>query len=257
MKNYFNRLLSNSKPWQICIWWLFRIPLIVAFVMGFFKSPFDITDPLQVFANLVGMFAWEIFMAFPEKSLFRHVPSYVQIISVVGLFLASFCGKFLNFYYDVFWWDAMLHALGGAEAVIIGYEVMTAMQKRDKLLIKPSYLIIGAVGLAFVFATAWELFEFTFDQVACVASSGNIFKAGDAQHWSITLAEGTAKAKTLIPPVYPERWAIMDTMGDIVLNTIGSIAAYIALTVFPYHHKGKGDINALYERPVEKKTASV
>ena len=41
--------------------------MIYAFVAGFFRTPFDISDPLQVGANFIAMFAWEIFMMFPEK----------------------------------------------------------------------------------------------------------------------------------------------------------------------------------------------
>lgn len=252
LRKYFERIRSGCKPWQICEWWLFRIPMIYALIAGFFKQPFDITDPLQVFANLVGMFAWEIFMLFPEKCFLRHIPSYVQVYTVIGLFLASFGGKFLNFYYDIFWWDAVLHAFGGLEAVMVGYEVITAMQRRDKAVIKPSFVLLASLGFAFILSTGWELFEFTFDQIACVMSNGNIANAGDAQHWSIMLAQGTPKLRTVFPAIYEERWAIMDTMGDIVLNTIGSAAAYIILKICPFHHKGKYDVNASFTAEKEK-----
>ena len=249
MKNYIARLRSQTKTCQICFWWVFRLLMVYALVKGFFKQPFDITDPLQVAANLAGMFAWEIFQALPEKSFFRHIPSYVQNASVVGLFAASFGGKFMNFYYDIVWWDSALHVIGGAGGVFIGYEVVCAMQKRDK---KPStvpLILLAAVGFSFAASTAWELFEFTFDQVACMGGS-----IGDAQHWCYELAKGTAKEATLINPIYPERWAIMDTMGDIVLNTIGAAVVYIALKIYPYKHRGKCDLNRLYsEQPAEEK----
>ncbi|NMP36674.1 MAG: hypothetical protein GX051_00900 [Clostridiales bacterium] len=243
MKNYITRLRTNSRPWQICFWWVFRLLMVYALVKGFLKVPFDITDPLQVGANLAGMFAWEIFQAMPEKSFFRHIPSYVQVASVVGLFLASFGGKFMNFYYDIAWWDSALHLIGGASGVFIGYELVCAMQKRDK---KPStvpLILLASIGFSFLVSTAWELFEFTFDQIACMGGG-----MGDAQHWSFELAKGTAKEATLINPIYPDRWAIMDTMGDIVLNTIGATLAYVALKIFPYKHKGKCDLNKLYSQ---------
>lgn len=257
MTEYIKRVRSGCKPWQICVWWAFRIPMIYAFIVGFFKDPFDITDPLQVFANLVGMFAWEIFMMFPEKSLFRYIPSYVQVYSVVGLFLASFGGKFLNFYYDIFWWDVVLHTLGGAEAVFVGYEVVTAMQRRDKTVMKPSFVLLSSLGFAFIIATGWELFEFSFDQIGCMLSNGDIMKAGDAQHWSVTKAAGTPKSRTLFSPVYAERWALMDTMGDIVLNAIGSAVAYIILRIYPFHHKGEYDVNEVFRQQNEKVPVNV
>lgn len=251
MKSYIKRIRSNCKLWELCFWWVFRALMIFALIKGFFKEPFDITDPLQVSANLAGMFAWEIFQALPKKNLFRNIPSYVQDFSVIMLFAASFCGKFLNFYYDVGWWDSAMHTIGGGAGVVLGYEIVSAMQKRDKKASSLSIILLCAFGFSFIVSTGWELFEFTFDQVAC--AGGGI---GDAQHWSFALAQGTPKESTLIPAIYSERWPIMDTMIDIVLNTIGAVAVYIALKIRPYHHTGKNDINALYAAP-EKETAKV
>lgn len=100
MKEYIGRIKSNCKTWEIVFWWIFRALMIYAFIAGFFRKPFDISDPLQVGANFIAMFAWEIFMLFPEKCFVRHMPSLIQDFSIVMIFAASFCGKFLNFYYD-------------------------------------------------------------------------------------------------------------------------------------------------------------
>lgn len=100
MKEYIGRVKSNCKTWELVFWWIFRALMIYAFIAGFFKKPFDISDPLQVGANFIAMFAWEIFMLFPEKCFVRHMPSLIQDFSIVMIFAASFCGKFLNFYYD-------------------------------------------------------------------------------------------------------------------------------------------------------------
>lgn len=69
---------------------------------------------LQLTANLIGMFAWEIIQALPEKNCLRQLPAYCQTVASVGLLLASFGGAFLNFYYTIFMWDKILHLLGGA-----------------------------------------------------------------------------------------------------------------------------------------------
>lgn len=233
MKYYINRILSNCKKWELCWWWLFRLGMIYAMIQGFRRVPFDITDPLQVGANLAGMFAWEIFMAMPKKNLFRNMPSYIQDMSVVLIFCASFCGKYLNFYYDVRWWDAALHTICGGAGVILGYEVAVCMLKRDKKTASKAVVLLCALGFSFVVSTGWELFEFTFDQISLAGGS-----IGDAQHWCFELAQGTPKELTLINPVDPARWPIMDTMGDIILNTIGAAVAYIGLKIYPYHHKG-------------------
>ena len=67
---------------------------------------------------------------------------------------------------------------------------------------------------------------------------------GDAQHWCYELAKGTPKEATLLNPKVIERWPIMDTMGDIILNSIGAVAEWIFLKLVPYHHgKLVDDVN--------------
>lgn len=250
MKSYFKRLFAECPKYRMIIWWIFRALMIYAFIKGFFPAEgeaFDITNPLQVGANFVCMFVWEIFMMLPEKNSLRHVPSVVQTFLIVGIFAASFGGKFMNFYYDLQYWDTILHLIGGGACVFFGYEIATAMQKRDKAEAPLSLVLLAAVGFSFLASTGWELFEFTFDQIACKSAfeAGNILKAGDAQHWSYTIAMAaeSPKIESLFEPYFQERWAIMDTMADIVLNTVGALVSIIAIKIYPYRHKGRFKID--------------
>lgn len=260
MKEYFKRVTTTPNKIDLIIWWIFRALLIFAFVLsfaGFIKGSinpftgkaFDITDPLQIGANFLCTFVWEIFMMLSPKNSLRYVNPRVQTFLIIGIFCGSFCGKFLNWYYDFRWWDVILHFVGGGACVFFGYEIVTAMQKKDKVRVPLSIVLLCAMGFSFLASTGWELFEFTFDQIACRSSflAGNIQAAGDAQHWSYTLAEGTPKALTLFNPYWPERWALMDTMADIVLNTLGALASIIFLRIVPYRHKGKNNVNAQAE----------
>lgn len=251
MQDYIKRLKDGCPKRRFVFWWIFRALMIYAFVAGFFKKPFDITDPLQVFANFLCMFVWEVFMMFPEKSTFRHVPSSVQSFLIVGVFAASFGGKFMNFYYDLRWWDSALHLIGGAACVFAGYELACALMKREKTAASVTMVLFAAVGFSFIGSTLWELFEFSFDQVAGMMSG----YPGDAQHWSLELALNTPKELTLFNPIVAERWPIMDTMGDMVLNTVGAALAYIFLKFVPYRHKGKHKFDFDFES--EKSVSTV
>lgn len=250
MKAYFERLSEACPKRRFIFWWIFRALMIYAFVAGFFKEPFDITDPLQVGANFLCMFLWEIFMLFPQKSVFRYIPSVVQSFLIIGIFAASFGGKFMNFYYDLRWWDTVLHFIGGAACVFFGYELVCALMKKEKKNAALSLVLLAAVGFSFIGATGWELFEFGFDQIAGMTGG----YPGDAQHWSLELALGTPKEATLFDPIVAERWPIMDTMGDIVLNTVGALASFIFLKIYPYRHKGKYKFDLGFE---EKETANI
>lgn len=238
MKEYINRLRANCPTWQFVFWWIIRATMIYAFIKGFFPDAgkaFDITDPLQVGANLLATFAWEILMLFPEKSAARYIPASVQSFLIIGIWCASFGGKFLNLYYDFRWWDVILHFIGGGACVFFGYEIVCAILRSRKANAPITLVYLGAVGFAFLAGTCWELFEFAFDQIAGMMGG----YPGDAQHWSLELALGTPKELTLFNPIVAERWPIMDTMADMVLNALGSLVSFIFIKIFPYRHKGK------------------
>lgn len=201
--------MSSAKKWEFIVWWIFRLIMIGAMVSLLFTNPpSDLPKTqmaLQLFANLVGMFAWEIIQALPEKNCLRQLPSYCQTVASVGLLLASFGGAFLNFYYSIFMWDKILH-------------------------------LLCALGFSFFISTCWELFEFSFDQIA----------GGDSQHWSYELAKAANNTRTFFKPRDPARFALMDTMTDIVFNTLGAVPFYIILKIAPYHHKGKNNVNEMF-----------
>ncbi|MBO5420911.1 MAG: hypothetical protein J6A67_03095 [Clostridia bacterium] len=243
MKEYFSRIKENCKTWEIVVWWIFRglmIYALIASIIGVSNGTRDMADVTQVLANFAAMFAWEVMMMFPKKSLFRYVPSYIQILITFMAFCGSFGGKFLNFYYDLSWWDSGMHFLNCGLAVLIGYETIVAMQKRDQKECSVSIVIFASLGFALFASTAWELFEFFADQFMCNPETGAI---GDAQHWCYELAVGTQKEATLFDPIYPGRWPIMDTMADTVLNAGGAAIGWVVLKIFPFHHKGENDIN--------------
>jgi hypothetical protein len=144
-------------------------------------------------------------------------------------------------------YDKILHATGTAEGVYIGYEYICAIQLKLKKTCPSRIAALGSLGFGFVLASAWELFEFTYDQ----------FFGGDAQHWSLTNALEQAGGKIenifqMFPisdvEVFTQRFALMDTMCDIVMNFVGGFIMYFIILKFPYRHRGKDDINALIER---------
>lgn len=179
----------------------------------------------------------------------RELLKHERIMNYTTIWMDSLRGgAFLNFYYSIFMWDKILHLLGGAEAVFMGYELATAMQKRDKKQCDLPIVLLCALGFSFFISTCWELFEFSFDQIA----------GGDSQHWSYELAKAANNTRTFFKPRDPARFALMDTMTDIVFNTLGAVPFYIILKIAPYHHKGKNNVNEMFApKGAEKDFAQV
>lgn len=252
IRNYFHRIFSSVSKVELAYWWILRGLMIFALIdticggkflhmIGINADYKGSNPPIQIIANLVGMFAYEIIQFFPEKSKFRLFSPRFQNITALGFFLGSFGGAYLQFYYLIPGYDKALHAFGTAEAVYIGYELVCAMQLKLKKTCPHQIATLCSLGFGFILSSAWELFEFTYDQVA----------GGDAQHWSFAnaadAAGGADKVFHLIPMLYPERFALMDTMDDIIMNFIGAFIMYVVLCIFPYRHRGKNDINKKIE----------
>ncbi len=254
-KGYFKRVRSMCKTWELVYWWVLRLLMIGGIILRLVEADeLGMYQPMQMMANLVGMFAFEICQAFPKNTFPRYFSAYFQNITVLGFFLASFGGAFLNFYYIIPAYDKVLHLFGCMEAVFISYELICAMQLRDKMICPPRIAALAAFGVAFVFAAGWELFEFSFDQ----------WFGGDAQHWNLELAIKEAGSREdifmLIPlddERFEARFALMDTMGDAILNAIGAVAMYIILRIKPYRHMGDNNINKIIEEELAKNTKEV
>ena len=257
LQNYVHACIKDVKKWELIYWWVMRgmmiFALIDTLVRG--KDYNGSNPPVQIFANLVGMFAYEIIQLLPKNNRLRFFSPRFQNITALGFLLGSFGGAYLNLYYILPMYDKILHATGTAEGVYIGYEYMCATQLKLRKTCPKQIATLGSLGFGFILASGWELFEFIYDQ----------FFGGDAQHWNLQNAIETAGGRIenifqMFPVADPElfrmRFALMDTMGDIVMNFVGGLIMYAVLCAFPYRHRGEGDINRQIEASLAAEKAA-
>lgn len=256
-RNYLHNCTKDVKKWELIYWWVMRgmmiFALIDTLVRG--KDYSGSNPPVQIFANLVGMFAYEIIQLFPEKNRLRFFSPRFQDITALGFLLGSFGGAYLNLYYILPMYDKILHATGTAEGVYIGYEYICATQLKLRKTCPRQIATLGGLGFGFVLASGWELFEFIYDQ----------FFGGDAQHWNLQNAIDAAGGRienifqmfpNADPDVFRMRFALMDTMGDIVMNFVGGFIMYAILCAYPYRHRGENDVNRQIEASLAAEPAA-
>ena len=75
MKNYFNRVFAGCKKWELVYWWIFRALMIFGIFLPLFADKVTFikiseeipmsANMLQMGANTVGMFGWEILYDVP------------------------------------------------------------------------------------------------------------------------------------------------------------------------------------------------
>ena len=96
-------------------------------------------------------------------------------------------------------------------------------------------IFYAAFGVSFIFFNACELGEFLCDQLIGLAT-GDV---GNAQFWSVALAEGTGREVSIIDAINPERIPLMDIMADIIIHSASAFLALIFINVFPYRLRGR------------------
>lgn len=235
MKDYFSRLVKNSKKWELVLWWIVRIVMIAGTIEAYVHyDKYEDKIRTMLIGNTALTFGWELFQIFPKKHMFRHIPSYVQDVTSIYIILTAFFGAYVNFYYSVWWWDTALHFVSGGILVIAGLVFMRAYEKRDNIELPVAVVVFAAFCTSFMFGTFWECWEFSFDQMNMHAAV-----YGDTQHWSLDFAREMSPEKIEhmffqpwfdnTSPLWERRFALMDTMTDIVANTLGACIGGILL----------------------------
>ncbi|MBR3817253.1 MAG: hypothetical protein IKJ27_11080 [Clostridia bacterium] len=241
-RGYVQRLKDNCSVKTYALWWLFRGAMIVLIINSILRpDPEKQIATVQLIMFTSCMFIWEICMAMPPKNVFRYVRPFLQTIITLCVFLIVVGGHVFNFYYTTRMWDSFLHFGSGIIAVYFGYEITCALFIMEKRTASLTMTIIASVGFCFMCTTFWEIFEFCCDQFVGMVGEN----ASDVQHWSYEIVESlnSPKLQTLFEPYDVGRWPIMDTMGDIVLNTAGAVLGALAVKIYPYRHKGKHKYN--------------
>lgn len=247
-ESYIQRLKDNCTPCTYAFWWVIRLAMVGMFIKSLFDKPFSPVISVEILMNLGVMFTWEVCMAMPKWTVFPYVRPVMQTAIAVVDFIAVVAGYLFNFYYEVRLWDSFLHFMCGLGIVFFGYEFACALIRKEKKTTSRTLILIASVGFCFMATTFWEIFEFSCDQIVGMMSG----TPHDVQHWSYAKALGTPKFQTLIDYIDINRYPIMDTMGDIVLNTVGAVLGALGLKIYPYRHKGRFRLDYVIYETEEK-----
>jgi len=147
-----------------------------------------------------------------EKKWKFDIPSKMHIFLILFLFSAVFLGEFRRFHFLVPHWDKMLHIVSGAFLASLGFTIIQTLNDHDIIHMNPLFVAIFSFSFAITIGTMWELYEYAWD----VSFNLNMMKYMD---------------EAGNPYVGLE--ALKDTMGDLVVDSIGAFAmstiGYIAV----------------------------
>lgn len=242
MKEYTSRIKGGCDKRTLIIWWVLRALMLGSLALSLFDKDATITGQLHTALCFIGSFLWELSLLMPGKSLFRLMPASIHTAINVGLTLSSVVGVQLGFYYTSRFFDPVMQAFFSFVAVLYGYEIAYAFIKKEHFAATKAMVYYIAFGISFICFNAWELGEFFCDQLLGHLTG----EPGNAQFWSVALSEGTARARSLFPPLVSERQPLMDLMGDVVVHSFSSFAALVFINLCPYRLRGKYKYDAEY-----------
>ncbi len=147
---------------------------------------------LVVLLTLIPAIAWRGYRV--------HIPPEVQLLSAAFVFLSLFLGSAMDLYYEVWWWDLVLHLASGALLGIAGFIAVFALNRRDSLPrgTRPIFISFFGVTFAVFCAVIWEIFEYTMDRTLP----------------NLNMQSGET--------------GVVDTMEDLIVNTLGAVAVGFA-----------------------------
>lgn len=194
--------------WALTIFGLF----VVAYnVYEFFIAKYSINQGIIfIVESLAGIVL--IYLPNIARKLFKiELPDAIVIFYWFFLIISVFIGTGLHVISLISFWDKVLHAVSPMLLTVVGYGLIATFLK-DADITKTSPLLFLIMGFAFagLCGVFWEFWEFACDQLM------------DMNLQRYNTASG-------VP--FVGREALMDTMGDLLTNTLGALALLIFAAV--------------------------
>ena len=146
-----------------------------------------------------------------------YVPRVFSFALALFVYATLFLGEANRFYYDVWWWDVMLHSGSAFAFGLLGLIVLMLSVSRMTIKGRPIVLSVFAFSFALMIGVLWEIFEFAGDQLF------NMDMQKDG---------------------------LNDTMWDFIVNTIGAAIASVIGYFYLTPHTPKTPFDPVLERVV-------
>ena len=197
MENKKEEKLNNvRKGLNIFISNLIRVLLILIFIRGWLVGDHS-QDPIIIIT-----FILTYYPSILERKFGVYLPKRLQLIITLFIFAAQILGEIGDFYEKISWWDTMLHTISGVILGLAGFLFVYLLNEKGNknVNLSPKFVIIFAFCLALTMGVFWEFFEFGADRLF-----------------------GYNMQKFRMPGEAVR----VDTMCDLIVDTIGAIVACI------------------------------
>ena len=159
-----------------------------------------------------------------RKRFMIQIPLMITVMCALFGFVAMVMGDGLNFYGKYSWWDSVLHFFSSCVLAFVGLWIITIIFEKQDQLVLSNKLFLSLYVLIFGLScgAVWEVCEYAYDAIA----------GTNTQQFMATTTASIVSAED-VPLCGHE--ALRDTMGDMILNLVGSLL--VAIFVFLRYDK--------------------
>ncbi len=216
---------------------IFLIVLLVGAIVFSFIGTFN-ADPetksryvLIIVQSIIGLLGLMI-PSIANKKFKLKIPMYLRVVLVIFIYLAVFLGEVQNYYYKIPFWDTILHTFSGFIFAIISLSIINLLNdnKSIHMQLSPVFVALFAFCFAVALGALWEIIEFSMDSLLGLNSQKFIpelpalFNGGSS---FAPLAGTEAEIAEFFRQPVGYKYALMDTMEDIIVDCIGALIASI------------------------------
>jgi len=204
---------ENCRNWSFSILALLILSLVIA--IGFAVAAGNWQSAFLAGATI-------LFILLPfvlSERLNIYIPRVFSFALALFVYATLFLGEANRFYYDVWWWDVMLHSGSAFAFGLIGLIMLMLSLSKRVLTAKPILLSVFAFSFSLMIGVLWEIFEFAGDQLFGM----DMQKDGH-----------------------------LDTMWDFIVNTVGALTAAIISYFYLTPHTPSTPLDPVLEKVVEE-----
>ncbi len=132
------------------------------------------------------------------------IPSSMVIAYAAFLYAAVYLGDIHRMYFIIPQWDTILHTLSGVMLGMLGFTLVSFLNKTDRVpvVLSPAFVAVFTFCFSVALGALWEVYEFTMDQFLNMNLQRYALEHG-ADHIG--------------------RTAVVDTMTDLIVCCIGAL----------------------------------
>lgn len=201
---------------QLVFWIIVRLAMLICAAYSFIHG--DVVMGFESVFCFIFTHLWDMFQVFGNGSFIEEVPPLSQTMLNIIIFIGIVIGSYFELFDKIPWFDNMMHIMSGLVCAVFGYDFAVIIQ-RKKGQCAATLAALFSIMFALSIAVGWEFYEFLMDSLH--GTNLQLAKEG-AETTGIDIAKYRNEYGYL---------GLVDTMTDMMMNSIGGIIGMIFMIV--------------------------